>query len=276
VTLEGKTALLTGATGGLGRAIAEALGQRGAALVLSGRKADALAELADSLPGEHRTVPSDLGMDGAAERLVAEAGEIDVLVANAALPAGGRLDRFSDSELTRALRVNLEAPLQMARELIPNMRERGAGHLVFISSLQGKVALANSSVYTATKFGLRGFSLALRDELWGDGIGVSVILPGFIREAGMFAKSGVKAPAGLGTSSPREVGEAVVEAIERNRAEVQVAPLLQRLGAGFAHRRPGIASRVTRSSASRVAEDVVKGQAAGAEDADDRVAERRE
>ena len=71
MTLEGQTALLTGATGGLGRAIAEALAQRGAALVLSGRKADALAELAASLPGEHRTVPSDLAVDGAGERLVA-------------------------------------------------------------------------------------------------------------------------------------------------------------------------------------------------------------
>ena len=159
------------------------------------------------------------------------------------------------------LRVNLEAPMKLARALVPVARKRGSGHLVLISSLQGKVALPHSSVYTATKFGLRGFGLALREELWDSGVGVSVILPGLIRDAGIFAKSGVKAPAGLGTSSPEEVGNAVVVAIERNRAEVVVAPLLQRLGAGFAHRRPRIASRVTRSRASGVVDDVVRGQA---------------
>jgi short-subunit dehydrogenase len=262
VKLEGKTALLTGATGGLGRAIATALAERGATLVLSARKADALHELAESLPGDHRILPADLALEGAAERLAADAGDIDVLVANAALPAGGRLDGFSPEDLTRALRVNLEAPVVLANALLPPMREGGSGQIVLISSLQGKVALAHSSVYTATKFGLRGFGLALRDELWRSGVGVSVILPGFIRQAGMFAKSGVKAPAGLGTSTPEEVGRAVVTAVERNRAEVEVAPLLQRLGARFAHRRPRIASRMTRGRAGRVADRVVRGQAA--------------
>jgi short-subunit dehydrogenase len=260
VRLEGKTALLTGATGGLGQAIARALAERGTSLVLSARKPEALEELARAIPGEHRVVTADLGEAGAAERLVKDAGEVDVLVANAALPAGGRLERFAQEDLTQALRVNLEAPLKMARDLVPAMRERGSGHLVFVSSLQGKVAFANSSVYTATKFGLRGFALALRDELWGSGVGVSLILPGFIREAGMFADSGAKAPPGLGTSSPEEVGEGVVEAIERDRAEVQVAPLLQRLGASFAHRRPHIASRITRRSASQIADRVSEGQ----------------
>lgn len=258
--LAGKTALLTGATGGLGQAIARALADRGATLVLSARNADALAGLAASLPGEHRIIPEDLAENGAPERLAEEAGEADCLVANAALPAGGRLERFSQEDLTDALRVNLEAPVKLARGLVPAMRERGFGHLVFISSLQGKVAFANSSVYTATKFGLRGFALALRDELWGSGVGVSVILPGFIRDAGMFAASGAKAPAGLGTSSPEDVGEGVVSAIVRDRVEVQVAPLLQRLGAGFAHRHPQLASRVTRRNAARIAERVSEGQ----------------
>jgi short-subunit dehydrogenase len=260
VRIEGKTVLLTGATGGLGQAIARTLAERGARLVLSARKPEALEELARGLPGDHRVVAADLGEEGAAERLVQDSGEVDVLVANAALPAGGRLERFSQEDLTAALRVNLEAPVKMARDLVPAMRERGSGHLVFISSLQGKVAFANSSIYTATKFGLRGFSLALRDELWGSGVGVSVILPGFIREAGMFADSGAKAPPGLGTSSPEEVGEGVVAAIEGDRAEVQVAPLLQRLGASFAHRRPHLASRITRRSAGQMADRVSEGQ----------------
>jgi short-subunit dehydrogenase len=261
VELEGKTVLLTGASGGLGAAIARALGRRGSTLVLSGRRTEALRQLADALPGEHRVVPADLAQEGAAERLAEDAGEIDVLVANAALPAGGRLEGFSQEQLTRALRVNLEAPVKMARYLVPTMRERGSGHLVFISSLQGKVAFPRTSVYTATKFGLRGFALALREELWSSGIGVSLVLPGFIREAGMFADSGAKAPASLGTSSPEEVGKGVVVAIERNRAEVQVAPRLQRLGAAFAHRRPHLAARITRRNAGRIASQVSEGQA---------------
>jgi short-subunit dehydrogenase len=261
VEVAGKTVLLTGASGGLGRSIARALADRGATLLLSGRNAEALGELVASLTGEHRSALADLAEDGAAERLARESGEVDVLVANAGVPAGGRLDRFTQDELARALRVNLEAPVRMARAVIPGMRERGSGHLVFISSLQGKIAFANSSVYTATKFGLRGFALALRDELWGSGIGVSLVLPGFIRDAGMFADSGTKAPAGLGTSTPDEVGAGVVQAIERDLAEVEVAPLLQRLGVAVAHRRPRLASRITRRSASRIADRVSEGQA---------------
>ncbi len=172
-------------------------------IVASGRRADDLAELVSSLPGDgHRVAVADLALEGAAERLVREAGEVDVLVANAALSGGGRLERFSQEELGSALRVNFEAPIRMAWALLPELLERGEGHLVFVSSLQGKVALARSSVYSATKFGLRGFALSLRDDLHGTGVGSSVVLPGFIRDAGMFADSGQRAPAGLGTSSP--------------------------------------------------------------------------
>jgi short-subunit dehydrogenase len=262
VKLAGKTALLTGATGGLGRAIAHALAERGAQLVLSSRKRDELAELADALPGRgHRFAVADLAGEGAAGRLADDAGEVDVLVANAGLSAGGRLERFSEAELAAALRVNLEAPVELAHSLLPGMLERGEGHLVFISSLQGKVALPRSSVYTATKFGLRGLALSLREDLAGTGIGASVVLPGFIRDAGMLADSGIKTPAALGTCSPGEVGEGVVEAIERDRAEVDVAPLLQRVGAGIAHRWPQLAARVTRANARKVADKVVEGQA---------------
>jgi short-subunit dehydrogenase len=262
VELGGKRVLLTGATGGLGRAIARALADRGASLVLSGRNTKALGELAASVPGEnHRTVVADLAQDGAGEQLVADSGDLDVLVANAGLPGGGQLDRYSAEQLAASLRVNLVAPVEMTRALLPSLRAKGSGHLVYISSLQGKVAFPRSSVYSATKFGLRGFALSLREDLWGTGIGVSVVLPGFIRDAGMFADSGAKAPPGLGTSSPEEVGEGVAMAIERNRAEVEVAPLLQRLGAGFAHRRPHLAARMTRRNAARTADRVIKGQA---------------
>jgi short-subunit dehydrogenase len=257
----GKTVLLTGATGGLGRAIAEALAARGAALVLSSRKQAELARLAASLPGEdHRAVVSDLAEEGEALRLLEAAGEIDVLVANAGLPASGRLDGFSQEEIGRALRVNLESPVRMARELVPRLVARDSGHLVFVSSISGKAATARASLYAATKFGLRGFAFCLREDLRGTGVGVSVISPGAIADAGMFADSGAAAPPLMGTGRPEQVGDAVVEAIERNRSEITVAPLRQRLLSRIAINAPELSGKVAGSTATRVADEIAAGQ----------------
>ena len=261
--LSGRTALLTGATGGLGRAIAKALAERGAALALSGRSAEALEALAADLPGDgHRALPADLAQPGAAEKLAAEAGTIDVLIANAGLPATGRLPDFSSEGLNGALRVNLEAPMHLARALEPGMLERGSGHMVFISSLSGKSATPLSSVYNATKFGLRGFALGLRADLDPLGIGVSIVSPGTIREAGMYADSGADPIPGLGTGSPRQVAAAVIRAIERNKVEVAVAPVQQRLLAHFALASPGISVKIASGDAGqKAAASVAAGQA---------------
>jgi short-subunit dehydrogenase len=246
VELAGKTILLTGATGGLGRAIAAELAERGATLVLSSRSPDELAELAGSLPGEgHRHVAANLGELGAGDRLVAEAGDIDGIVLNAGGRALGRLDEFPVEQVEEVLRVNFETPVRMARAVAPALRAKGGGHLVFIASLAGKAPSGRRSLYGSTKAGLRAFALSLRLDLADDGVGVSVVSPGFIREAGMFAESGAEPPMKLGTSSPQEVGEAVAAAIERDRAEVDVAPLRQRELANFAHRFPHLAVRVS-------------------------------
>ena len=261
MNLSGKTVLLTGATGGLGRAIATALAGRGAKLVLSSRKQEELVELAGSLDGDrHRTIVSDLAEDGAALRLLAEAGDLDVLVANAGLPASGPLEGFSQDEVGRALRVNLESPVRMARELFPVLRERGAGHLVFVSSISGQASTPRASLYAATKFGLRGFALCLREDLRRTGVGVSVISPGAIREAGMFADSGAKPPPGLGTATPQQVAAAVLSAIERNRGEVTVAPLRQRALGKIGMIAPEISGRVAGRKAAEVADAIARGQ----------------
>ncbi len=244
--LERRTVLLTGATGGLGRAIAEALAARGATLVLSRRKAEELDALALALPGSgHRRIVCDLARAGRRRALAAEAGDVDVLVANAGLGANGRIDGFEAHQVERVIRVNLEAPVRLARALAPAMRARGSGHMVFVSSLAGKAASPDNALYTATKAGLRGFALGLRQDLARDGVGVSVICPGFIREAGMFADSGREPPMRLGTSTPEEVGGAAVAAIEKNRPEVDVAPLRQRALANFAGRHPHLAARIS-------------------------------
>lgn len=260
--LDGKSVVLTGATGGLGRAIAAALAQAGARLVLSSRKADQLEEMVAGLPGDgHRSVVSDLAADGAGERLAAEAGEVDAFVANAGLPGSGRIETKSTEELVRTLNVNLEAPIRITHALLPGMLARGNGHFVYVSSLLGKAPSPRSSMYNATKFGLRGFALALRQDLRGSGVSASLVLPGFIRDAGMFADAKVEPPPGMGTSSPEQVGKAVVRAIDRDRAEVVVAPLQQRAATAVAHVFPSIAAAAQRGRGARVADDLSAGQA---------------
>jgi short-subunit dehydrogenase len=256
--LSDRKALLTGATGGLGRAIAQALAGRGACLILSARDRAALEALATELPGDgHEVAPADLAEPGAAERLAEEAGAVDVLVANAGLPGAGWLTDFSSEQVARALRVNLEAPMLLARALYPAMVERGSGQLVFIASLAGKAASPRTSIYNATKFGLRGFALGLRPDLAGTGVGVSLVSPGFVREAGMFAEAGAKPPPGMGTTSPEQVSAAVVKAIESNRVEIAVAPLTQRLGAHVALISPTIGVKAQSGSAGQKAAQAI-------------------
>jgi short-subunit dehydrogenase len=253
------TILLTGATGGIGQAIARALAARGASLVLTGRRQDALMELADEISG--RPVACDLAERDELRRLVDEVGAVDILVANAAHPASGVLTELDQESIDRMLEVNLRAPIALARALAPGMASRGRGHLVFISSLSGKVASASSSIYSATKFGLRGFALGLREDLRPSGVGVSVVLPGFIREAGMFAQAEVDLPRGVGTRSPDQVATAVMGAIEHNRAEVDVAPLGLRLGASLAGLAPELAAKMSRRmGGERIAADLTAGQ----------------
>jgi short-subunit dehydrogenase len=251
VELGGKTVLLTGATGGLGRAIARALAERGMTLVLSGRSSEALEELSAELAGGHRVAPVDLADEDGAERLAAEAGEVHGLVANAGMPGTGSVDSFSAEEVRRAIRVNLEAPIVLAGALAGSMAARGDGQMVFVCSLAGKAASPRSSLYNATKFGLRGFALGLRTDLGRSGVGVSIVSPGFVRDAGMFAKSGARRTAGLGTTTPERVAAAVVRALERNPVEVAVAPIRQRALAHLGLAVPTVAVRAQSGGVAR-------------------------
>ena len=221
--LAGATALVTGATGGLGAAIARALHACGARLVLSGRRAELLEQLAGELGA--RQIVADLADSDDVRRLIAECPDVDVLVANAGLPADGPVLEYTPEQIDRALDVNLRAPLHLARALAEPMVAHGRGHVVFMSSLSGKVATANSGLYSATKFGLRGLASGLRQDLRGTGVGISCVFPGPIRDAGMFADSGVKMPPGSGRRTSQHVGRAVVRAIERDVGEIDVATL---------------------------------------------------
>lgn len=253
--------LLTGATGGIGQAIARAFASRGATLILSGRRAEVLEPLAQELGG--RALGCDLSRREDLQKLIDEvqAAPIDVLVANAALPASGALTELTQDQVDRMLEVNLRAPIALAHALAPGMLERGRGHMVFISSLSGKVASPASSIYSATKFGLRGFALGLRQDLRPRGVGVSTVLPGFIREAGMFAEAQIDLPRGVGTKSPEDVAGAVIRAIERDRAEIEVAPASVRFGAGIAGVAPQLAASVSKwMGGEQIASDLAEGQ----------------
>jgi short-subunit dehydrogenase len=255
--LAGRTVLVTGASGGLGGAIARALHVAGARLVLSGRRADALEALAGPLGA--RTVVADLADPSDVERLLAEAGAVDALVANAGLSSSGALSSFTTEQATRAVAVNLTAPLLLAGGLADAMAQRGEGHLVFVSSLSGMTGQAGAALYSATKFGLRGAAQALRAELRPRGVGVSCVLPGFVRDAGIFHDAGGRAPWYLGTCRAADVAGAVVVAIERDRAELLVAPIGLRLMTRFAAAAPVTAARLAR----RVGGDRIAGRIVG-------------
>jgi short-subunit dehydrogenase len=261
VKVGGRTVLLTGATGGLGQAIARALAREGARLLLTGRRADLLEPLAAETGG--RALVGDLARPEDVERLLAEAGEPDVLVANAALPASGRIHKLTVAEIDAALAVNLRAPIVLATALAGPMAARGSGHLVFVGSLAGRAASSGGSLYSATKFGLRGFALGLREDLRPAGVGVSLVSPGFIRDAGMFHDSGARLPPGIGTKRPEDVAAAVLDAIGRDRAEIDVAPLPLRLGAAFAGLAPETTSALQRRLGSDgVSDAIAEGQRA--------------
>jgi short-subunit dehydrogenase len=259
VRLGGARTLVTGATGGLGHAIARALAARGARLVLSGRRADVLEPLASELGAE--VIAADLAQREAVARLAERAGAVDVLVANAAVPASGRLDDYTEEQIDRALDVNLRAPIVLARRLGDGMVARRSGHLLFVSSLSGKVASSGSSLYSATKFGLRGLAMGLRQDLRDEGVGVSCVFPGPIADAGMFADTGVQLPRFAGRRGPEDVAAAVVRAIEHDRAEIDVAPLPLRLGAAAAGAAPSAVVRLQqRLGSDAIARDVSEAQ----------------
>ncbi|HYM95881.1 MAG TPA: SDR family NAD(P)-dependent oxidoreductase [Candidatus Sulfotelmatobacter sp.] len=252
--LRGKTVLLTGASSGLGPHIARRLHRAGAKFVLSARNQPALKKLAKEL-GESRVVAADLSLPDEPVRLAKEAGHVDVLVSNAGLPASGPLSGYTIEQLDRALAVNLRAGIVLAHELAPAMVKRKSGHMVFMCSVAGKLPTAAATLYHTTKYGLRGFGLALREELWGTGVGVSLVYPTFVSQAGMWAETGLKVNPMAGEVSPDQVAQAVWTAITKNRGEVDVAPLQVRAGFVAQALAPALYAMVSRSTGATRASD---------------------
>src|SRR5262249_7504638 len=187
-------------------------------LTVTGRGRAAGEAVAAEVSGQ--AIVADLADRAELPRILDEAGNLDVLVANAGLPGSGDLAEWEPQQIERVLEVNLASPIVMTSALVPGFRARGSGHFLYVSSLSGGVASVGASLYSATKFGLRGFAGGLRADLHGTGVGVSVVFPGFVRQAGMFAEAQARLPPGVGTVTPEAVARAAVRAICRNQAEV--------------------------------------------------------
>ncbi len=256
--VRGARVLVTGANGGLGRAIAKGLRSQGASLVVTGRQTRPVERIAAEVQGT--PIVADLADRSELPRILAEAGDVDILVANAAMPGSGDLAEWEQHQIDRVLEVNLGNPIAMTRALLPGFRARGSGHFVYISSLSGKVASRSSTLYSATKFGLRGFAGALRADLYGSNIGVSVVFPGFVRDAGMFANAGATLPPGLGTVGSDAVVRAVIHAIRRNKAEITVAPVTLKIATVLGGLTPSLSAAVQARLGRGVADQLTEAQ----------------
>jgi short-subunit dehydrogenase len=238
--LKGRNAVVTGASRGIGVYIARALAEAGVNLVLAARSTAPLEQLAKELTAlgvQVRAIAVDIGdkssLDGFVRRCEAELGPIDVLVNNAGIESNGAFVDFTPEEIERMVHVDLVAPMLLTRKFLPKMLERQRGHVVNIASLAGKSATPYNVPYSAAKSGLIAFTHSLRAELRESGVSASVVVPGFISDAGMFAtkkqRHGVQESSLIGTSKPEAVAAAVVRALGEDTLEIIVNPGPMRL-----------------------------------------------
>ncbi|HEY8491487.1 MAG TPA: SDR family oxidoreductase [Dehalococcoidia bacterium] len=233
--LAGRTAVVTGASRGIGPYVARALARERMNLVLAARSAGELEAVAAELRGmgvRAAAVPADVSDRAALAALVEAAerefGGVDVLVNNAGIELTRPYHRLSLDEIQQVIQVNLTAAMLLARLVLPGMLERGRGHVVNMASLAGKSGPAYSEPYAATKAGLIGFTQSFRATYREMGVSASAVCPGFVHSVGMYEenrrRTGLAAPRSLGTSSPEAVARAVVRAVRDDLPEVLVNP----------------------------------------------------
>lgn len=228
--ISGQGVLLTGASGGIGRCVAMELARRGARLALAGRSENRLIDLAERIRAGGAfaaTLPCDIsapeGPSHLARSAVDALGTIDILINNAGLSRFAPLAEEEEARIRRLVEVNLTAPMLLAREVLPGMLQRGHGHIVNVGSAFGSIAFPQFSVYSATKFALRGFSEALRRELAGTGVTVTYVAP-------RTTDTPMNTPAirdfitqtGAAMDPPEMVARVVADAIEDDRREVYI------------------------------------------------------
>lgn len=182
--LTGRTALVTGASGGIGAASARALSARGARVGLSGTRLDALESVAREIGDSARVIPADLGAPDGPEQLMegckSELGSIDILVCNAGVTRDGLILRMSDEDWRHVLTVNLESTFRLARSALRGMMKQRWGRIIGITSIVATTGNAGQSNYAASKAGMIGMFKSLAQEIAGRGVTANCIAPGFI------------------------------------------------------------------------------------------------
>ncbi len=216
----GEVAIVTGASAGIGAATARELARRGARVVLAARGANELEAQARSIAangGDAIAIPTDISDNGQVERLVARTyeafGKADVLINNAGIGWTKLLVHSSPDEICQVVDINLTGAILMTRAVLPGMLERRRGAIINVSSVCGRVAV--EPLYSATKYGIRGFSLAMRRQLAGSNVSVSLVSPGNIRTK---MTEDIDEP----MTEPEVVAEAIAKLISHPRREVVV------------------------------------------------------
>lgn len=255
--LRGANCIVTGASRGIGTYLCESLATKGANLALAARSASELEQVAERARGlgvRAISIPTDVSRRDDLVTLVdkagADLGPIDVLVNNAGVEKYGNFHEADPDLIEKITRVNYIAPVTLSRLVLPQMIQRRRGHIVNISSVAGKTAVPYNVIYSGSKHALVGFSWSLREEVKPHGVGVSVVCPGFVSDAGMFADwSGGRKPPGLTSAvSPQKVAAKTIEAIEKNKAEVIVAGGLTKVVDVFHALSPAFTTQVARRS----------------------------
>ncbi|MGW0802570.1 SDR family NAD(P)-dependent oxidoreductase [Nonomuraea sp. NPDC002799] len=222
-TLEGKVALVTGASSGIGEATALALSAEGAGVVIGARRADRLASLVRKAPGEVLALDLDVtdqeSVRAAVAATVERFGALDVLVNNAGVMLAGLIGGADTTEWTRMVETNLLGSMYMVHAALPHLLER-QGVVVQVSSTSGRIASAGNGVYAATKFGITAFSESLRQEVTARGVRVVVVEPGFVTTEltdhitdPMMQAAAQKIAAAMRTLRPEDIATAVVYAV---------------------------------------------------------------
>jgi NAD(P)-dependent dehydrogenase (short-subunit alcohol dehydrogenase family) len=222
-SLTGKVAVVTGGARGIGRALAGALAAEGARVAivdLDGAAAEAAArELGPPTLGLALDVTDGAAFTAALDDVERRLGPLAVLVNNAGIMPVGPLEEDSEASVTRQLEINLHAVIRGTQEAIRRMRPRGAGHIVNVASLAGRAGAPHLATYCATKHGVVGLSEAVRAELRGSGVEISVVMPGYAQTD---LAAGVPDLRGVRRVSPEEIAEATIGALERPRFDVFV------------------------------------------------------
>ncbi len=252
--LRGRTALVTGASGGLGAHLARRLAREGMDVALVARREPELSALAaelEQLGVRAAALPADLSDLGQVDPLVERAqdalGPLDLLVNNAGLELTSDFCAYTREELTGMIDLNLTAPLLLTHRVLPGLLARGRGHVVFIASVAGKLGPAYQAPYAATKAGLIGLTQSLRSQYRHGTVGFSVVCPGFIAGDGMYQRmveEGVKSNRLMGETTLERVCEATVRAVRRDLPEVIESGAPLRPALALAQVAPGLAERI--------------------------------